>query len=91
MSHQQNARREKSESWQMSMLKDSGVTWLSASLAHIPHHPLYTLKNQMMYYGGEFKPKIFLGRTSNTRGLFLMRGIIKSYRKCFVICNYGYI
>jgi hypothetical protein len=60
----------------MRVVKNFGVSCLSASLAHIPHHPLYTLKSQMMYYGKEFRFTSFVRRAWNTRGLFLFQGVL---------------
>jgi hypothetical protein len=72
--HSRAADQAETESVQMRVVKNFGVSCLSASLAHIPHHPLYTLKSQMMYYGKEFRFTSFVRRAWNTRGLFLFQG-----------------
>jgi hypothetical protein len=54
--------------------KDLAVSALSAALAHAMHHPLYTLKSQMMYYGPQFNYRLFL-RRSWTEKAFLFRGM----------------
>ena len=58
----------------MSFAQEFAVSCLSASLAHIPHHPLYTLKSQMMFYGRDFSFFSFVRRTRVTRGTFLFQG-----------------
>lgn len=58
----------------MSLVQEFGVSCLSASLAHIPHHPLYTLKSQMMYYGKDFSFFNFLRHAKMTKGTFLFQG-----------------
>ena len=65
----------KAETVRSRVVKNFGVSCLSASLAHVPHHPLYTLKSQMMYYGKDFRFTGFLRRAWNTKGLFLFQGI----------------
>lgn len=57
-----------------SIMQEFGVSCLAASLAHIPHHPLYTLKSQMMFYGREFSFFTFARRTRVTKGTFLFQG-----------------
>lgn len=59
----------------MTIAQEFAVSCLSASLAHIPHHPLYTLKSQMMYYGRDFSLLNFMRRTRNTNGTFLFQGV----------------
>lgn len=59
----------------MTFAQEFAVSCLSASLAHIPHHPLYTLKSQMMFYGRDFSILNFVRRTKNTRGTFLFQGM----------------
>jgi hypothetical protein len=45
----------------------------AAGVAHVVHHPLYTLKSHMMMHGSEFNPRIFVGNVwSNPK--FLYRG-----------------
>ena len=63
-----------SEGLFMTIMKNFGVSCMSASIAHIPHHPLYTLKSQMMYYGKDFRVKTFISRTMITKGTFLFQG-----------------
>lgn len=47
----------------------------AAGVAHVVHHPLYTLKSHMMMHGSEFNPRIFVGNVwSNPK--FLYRGLI---------------
>ena len=60
----------------MYILETLGVSSLSASLAHVPHHPLYTLKSQMMFHGKKFKFLSFLERSIQTKGTFLFQGMI---------------
>ncbi|CAI8041445.1 Mitochondrial substrate carrier family protein X [Geodia barretti] len=52
------------------------VSCVSASLAHVPHHPLYTLKTQMMFHGKRFRLRNFLTMAWESRGTFLMRGVM---------------
>lgn len=59
-----------------SLVQEFGVSCLAASLAHIPHHPLYTLKSQMMFYGREFSFFNFLRRARVTKGTFLFQGLV---------------
>lgn len=66
------------ENTAMSLAQEFGVSCLSASLAHIPHHPLYTLKSQMMYYGKDFSFFNFLRRAKTTKGTFLFQGTKKA-------------
>jgi hypothetical protein len=60
----------------MSFAQEFAVSCLSASLAHIPHHPLYTLKSQMMFYGRDFSFFSFMRRTKVTKGTFLFQGLV---------------
>ena len=62
------------ESFHMTFVKNFGVSSLSASLAHVPHHPLYTLKSQMMFHGKKFRFTNFFARSWQTRGRFLFQG-----------------
>ena len=59
----------------MTFAQEFAVSCLSASLAHIPHHPLYTLKSQMMFYGRDFSLINFMRRTKHTKGTFLFQGL----------------
>ena len=61
------------------------MSCLSASLAHIPHHPLYTLKSQMMYYGSDFSFFNFVRRARVTKGTFLFQGSLL-YCTCMTVC-----
>ena len=56
------------------VMQDFALSGLAASLSHIPHHPLYTLKSQMMFYGKGFNIKQFVITSFERRGTFLMRG-----------------
>ena len=60
----------------MRIAQNFAVSCVSASLAHVPHHPLYTLKSQMMFHGNQFSLRKFLSMMWESRGAFLMRGII---------------
>lgn len=57
----------------MSAGQEFAVSAVSAGLAHIIHHPLYTLKSQMMYHGPEFRLKSFFSKAWNQK-TFLYRG-----------------
>jgi hypothetical protein len=75
----------------MTFAQEFAVSCLSASLAHIPHHPLYTLKSQMMFYGRDFSILNFVKHTRKTRGTFLFQGIYmrrRIYRPsaCLPLC-----
>ena len=59
--------------------KDLAVSALSAALAHFLHHPLYTLKSQMMYYGPQFSHLRFLRRAWREKS-FLYRGKASQYQ-----------
>lgn len=63
-----------SESLLRSFMNNFGVSCLSASIAHIPHHPLYTLKSQMMFRGQRFNFRHFLNKAWTTKGRFLFQG-----------------
>ena len=54
--------------------KDLAVSALAGALSHVLHHPLYTLKSQMMYYGPQFSYRRFLRRSWKQKS-FLFRGI----------------
>ena len=62
-----------SEGLFMTIMKNFGVSCMSASFVHILHHPLYTLKSQMMFYGKDFRWKTFISRTMITKGTFLFQ------------------
>ena len=66
------------KSFHTRFLENFGVSCLSASVAHVPHHPLYTLKSQMMFHGKKFKFSSFLARSIQTKGTFLFQGMIVS-------------
>ena len=55
-------------------LEDFAVSALAAATSHCIHHPLYTLKSQMMYYGSEFRFKNFIRRSLKEPMGFLYRG-----------------
>lgn len=55
--------------------KEFAVSAAAASGSHMLHHPLYTLKSQMMFRGPRFRFKKFLGNVfSKPYGVFLYRG-----------------
>ena len=60
----------------MRIAQNAAVSCVSASLAHVPHHPLYTLKTQMMFYGRGFRFRNFFTKAWESRGVFLMRGML---------------
>ena len=53
------------------------VSAAAAGMAHVLHHPLYTLKSQMMYYGPTFSFRNFLGNAWKHPVDFLYKGKIK--------------
>lgn len=57
----------------MSAGQEFAVSAVAAGLSHIIHHPLYTLKSQMMFYGPEFRFKTFLNKAMEQKS-FLYRG-----------------
>ena len=57
----------------MSVGQEFAVSAVAAGLSHLLHHPLYTLKSQMMFYGPEFKFRLFIDRAKEHKG-FLYRG-----------------
>ncbi len=57
----------------MSVGQEFAVSAAAAGLSHLMHHPLYTLKSQMMYYGPQFKFKEFF-RQAREQRTFLYRG-----------------
>ena len=57
----------------MSAGQEFAVSAVSAALSHVIHHPLYTLKSQMMFYGPEFKFRMFFGKAKEHK-TFLYRG-----------------
>lgn len=63
------------QSERVRIMQNFSVSCLSASLAHFPHHPLYTLKTQMMNKGKIFHFGSFCRTALESRGAFLMRGI----------------
>ena len=67
------------KSLHMRFLENVGVSCLSASLSHVPHHPLYTLKSQMMFHGKKFKFSSFFARSIQTKGTFLFQGMMYSH------------
>ena len=58
----------------MSVGQEFAVSALAAGLAHVIHHPLYTLKSQMMYYGPDFKIRRFFQQAWQQKHNFLYRG-----------------
>ena len=59
----------------MSAGQEFAVSAVAAGLSHVIHHPLYTLKSQMMYYGPEFRIGTFLTNVKEQKS-FLYRGEI---------------
>lgn len=57
----------------MSVGQEFAVSAVAAGMSHILHHPLYTLKSQMMYYGPEFRIKTFISNVKHQKS-FLYRG-----------------
>ena len=58
----------------MSAGQEFAVSAVSAGLAHLIHHPLYTLKSQMMFYGPKFKARRFFEQALTQKHNFLYRG-----------------
>ena len=56
-----------------STVKEFGVSGTAACMAHFIHHPLYTLKSQMMYHGHNFSIRRFAGQVVN-QPTFLYNG-----------------
>lgn len=53
----------------------TAVSGIAACASHVLHHPLYTLKSQMMYYGHDFKMSSFLKRSTSNPS-FLYNGMM---------------
>lgn len=58
----------------MSAGQEFAVSAGAAALAHAIHHPLYTLKSQMMYHGSQFNLLKFLQRSFKEPRGFLYSG-----------------
>lgn len=58
----------------MSVGQEFAVSAVSAGLAHLIHHPLYTLKSQMMFYGPNFRARRFFEQALQQKHNFLYRG-----------------
>lgn len=54
--------------------QDFVVSALAAGASHLIHHPLYTLKSQMMYYGQKYEWKKFAKQALQEKHNFLYRG-----------------
>lgn len=54
--------------------QEFAVSAVAAGFAHIIHHPLYTLKSQMMYHGSQFRLTTFMRRSYKEPGGFLFSG-----------------
>ncbi len=67
----------------MSAVQEFAVSAIAAGLSHVVHHPLYTLKSQMMYYGPEFRFKRFAQQAVRQPGAFLFRGRLYMYHESF--------
>ena len=63
-----------------STAQDFGVSALAAGLSHFLHHPLYTLKNQMMYYGQSYNWRKFVKQLLQEKHNFLYRGSYISFK-----------
>ncbi len=77
------------ESGIMSAGQEFAVSAVSAGLAHLIHHPLYTLKSQMMFYGPKFRPRIFFEQALHQKHNFLYRGgseVLKHINIAFSAC-----
>ena len=61
----------------MSAGQEFAVSALAAGLAHLIHHPLYTLKSQMMFYGPDFRARRFFEQAWQQKHNFLYRGGLK--------------
>lgn len=57
----------------MSIGQEFAVSAVAAGLSHVIHHPLYTLKSQMMFYGPEFRIQTFFSNVRQQKS-FLYRG-----------------
>lgn len=57
----------------MSAGQEFAVSAVAAGLSHVLHHPLYTLKSQMMFYGPEFRMATFFNKVKEQKS-FLYRG-----------------
>ena len=57
-----------------SVFKGLVISGLAASASHCVCHPLYTLKNRMMYLGHEFNFKEFVLRSYKEPRTFLYSG-----------------
>ena len=66
----------------MSVGQEFAVSAMAAGLSHILHHPLYTLKSQMMFYGPEFRFKMFVSKAREHKS-FLYRG---TSLQCIINC-----
>lgn len=52
------------------------VSAAAAGMAHVLHHPLYTLKSQMMFHGPKFSIRSFLGDVRHRPVGFLYKGLV---------------
>ena len=59
----------------MSAGQEFAVSAIAAGLAHVIHHPLYTLKSQMMFYGPDFRMGRFFKQAWQQKHNFLYRGL----------------
>lgn len=64
--------------------QDLAVSGAAAALAHVIHHPLYMLKNQMMYYGPKFSFRNFVEQSRSQHVRFLYRGELRVCVECGV-------
>lgn len=54
--------------------KEFAVSAAAATMSHVLHHPLYTLKSQMMFHGPRFRFREFFGKAFSKEWTFLYRG-----------------
>lgn len=57
-------------------LQEFAVSASAAGLSHMLHHPLYTLKSHMMYYGKDFRMSSFVKESFTSPTGFLYRGML---------------
>lgn len=72
---------------QLSNVQGFAVSASAACLSHMIHHPLYTLKSQMMYFGKEFQLGGFIRQSYTNPTGFLYRGMGITIQSSY---NYNY-
>ena len=70
---------------QLSGVQGFAVSASAACLSHMIHHPLYTLKSQMMFFGKDFQLARFVKQSYSSPSGFLYRGIL--YKIMLSICS----